>query len=265
MKTLLAMSALGLVMIGGQAFGSTVTALNGTPYTASWHTLGANASGSQTITEDQPRSGNGSLRLGTPGSGGKAAATYGGNRFGGPNLGTFGDLLNGGSFGFDFYRDSSSTAAAHLAPAFEISFNNGAILKWEAVYNGYPVANPIDSDTWYTVNVTANSGLLWQFNGSVVTQSGSQQNLTLNGWLNASAGSDFTADTQITGISLQAGSGWAGSFVGFVDNAHLTLGSGEVVSANFEAIPLPAAAWLGMALLGGMGVVRKLRGKKQVA
>jgi hypothetical protein len=240
-----------VLSLGSFAVASTVTSVGGTPYTATWSTLGT-STGSTSITTDQPRSGNGSLRLETNG-GNKAAATYGGDRFGGPNLGTFGDLLDG-SLGFEFYRDGSSTVAAHFAPALEIEFSNHAALKWEAVYNDYPVASPISADQWYTIDLDKDTGKFWQWNGGVVMSGSSQQNLTLAEWLNASVGNDFTTDTEITGISVQAGSGWAGSFVGYVDNVYMNFGSGTGnISANFETaapVPTPAAAGAGFALFG---------------
>lgn len=246
----------------------TVTSLGAPtfPRTAAWTTLNT-STGSATITNDVARDGSGSLRLETNG-GNKAAATYGGDRFiGSPNLGTFGDLLAaGGSVGFDFYRDSSSTVPAHFAPALEISFANGANLKWEAVYDGFPTVSPVATDTWYSMNFDANNGLFYQYNGSVVTSGGAQQNLTLQGWLDSTLGKDFELSTKITGISVQAGSGWgAGKFVGYVDNVHLIFGSGtaENIVANFEpaapaesSTPLPVAGVGGAVLLGAMGFRR---------
>lgn len=232
--------------------------LSGTPFTPAWSTLGT-STGIAEVNGDVPRSGMGSLNLETTG-GNKAAATYGGNRFGGPNLGTFGDLL-AGSLGFEFYRSSASTAADHLAPALEVSFNNGAILKWEAVYNGYPIASPVSEDTWYTIDLDHDTGLFWQYNGATVTNGGGAQlNLTLDDWLASAFGSDFTTSTQITGISVQAGSGWAGNFVGYADNVYMNFGNGgAAISANFEVVPLPAAAWAGFALFGVVACRRLIR------
>lgn len=259
-KQFFAVTSIAVLAWCGTAMAETVTSLGGTPGTAAWSTLGSNANGTSSISTDKARSGDGSLKLTTTGSGGKAAATFGGNRFGGPNLGTLDDLLDGGSLGFEFYRDSSSTVAAHLAPALEITFSNGAALKWEAVYNGYPTASPISSNQWYTIDLNANTGLFWQFNGGVVMDGPSQAFKTLADWRTASVGNAFNSSTYITGVSIQAGSGWTGNFVGYADNVYLNLGAGNIVSANFEttAIPLPAAATSGMALLG-LSALRRRR------
>ena len=261
-----AAAAIALSLVGSFAAAATVTSVNGASYTNSWHKLGT-SNGTSAITTDQPRSGNGSLRLATNASGHKATASYGGARgfwgtLAGNNLGTFGDLLSG-SLGFEFYRDASSTVAAHLAPAFEIAFANGANLKWEPVYNGY---GTITENQWYSVNLDRDSGLFYQYNGSVVTNGSAQLNLTLDGWLASTFGNDFTTSTVIRGISIQAGSGWTGSFVGYVDNVYFNAGSTQL-SANFEdpnapipsPVPTPAAASAGLALLGALAAKRARR------
>jgi hypothetical protein len=249
-------AATAAIVLSSAALSSaaTVTSVAGIPYVPNWSTHGT-STGSVSITNDQPRSGNGSLRLETNASN-KAAATYGGDRFFTVStLGTFGDLLNGGSLGFEFFRDAASTTNPHLAPALEISFSNGSNLKWEAVYNGYPVASPVNEGQWYSINLDANTGTFYQFkSGGVVTSGGSQQNLTLAQWLASSLGNDFTESTAINGISVQAGSGWANNFTGYVDNVYLNFGSGTgSISANFETpgapVPTPAAAAAGLSLL----------------
>lgn len=76
-------------------------------------------------------------------------------------------------------------------------------------------------------------------------------------------------DELIEAISIQTDSGWDG-FDGFVDGLTITLTDGSVGIVNFEGdypassvVPLPAAAWAGMALLGGLGGKRVWRRRRR--
>lgn len=71
---------------------------------------------------------------------------------------------------------------------------------------------------------------------------------------NAAIGSGPTSwdyrEESISLFSLQTGSGWSGSFSGFVDGLTVTLTSGEVSTVNFEAVAVPVPASLTAGLLG---------------
>lgn len=84
------------------------------------------------------------------------------------------------------------------------------------------------------------------------------------------AGLDFDAFKQthanelIEMISIQTDSGWNG-FDGYVDGLVITLTNGNVGIVDFQGsvVPLPAAAWAGLTLLGGVGGARVWRRRKQ--
>ena len=235
--------------------------------TSGWTNVGTSQfNSSSTISGDRPRSGNGSLRLQTIASNGKAAATFGSTRFfSGPVLGTLGDLA-AGSIAFDWLVDSSTTTAAFRAPALEFAVRNAqgqsATLKWEATYNGYPSNGPgVPTDTWTTSDVSA--GNFWMFTSGigVVEQFG----VSLSDWASGATfgGSPvFGADSVIVGWSVQAGSGWNDTFLGFVDNVNIAFGNGGAsYSANFEVegqvIPTPLAGVMGGAGLMLVGARRR--------
>jgi len=266
MKTLMAAAALALT--GAGALAGTFTQIDNAYFgtTSGWSPVGTSQfNSSVSITGDRPRSGNGSLRLETSATNGKASATFGSSRFfAGPVLGTLGDLA-AGSIAFDWLVDSSTTTESHRAPAIEFAVRNAqgqsATLKWEATYNGYPTNGPgVPTDAWVSSDISA--GNFWMYNGGVVTQYG----VSLADWASGAsfAGSTILgADSVIVGWAVQAGSGWNDSFLGFVDNVNITFGNGGATyNANFEldsaVIPSPlAGAMAGAGLLGVAGVRRR--------
>jgi hypothetical protein len=89
--------------------------------------------------------------------------------------------------------------------------------------------------------------------------------VTWNGATENGSSYDYSAET-IKYFSLQTGTGWADGFDGLVDGLTITLNNGDVANVNLESVPLPASAWSGLALLGGLaafGGFKRLR--KQMA
>jgi hypothetical protein len=71
----------------------------------------------------------------------------------------------------------------------------------------------------------------------------------------------FTADSDITSINIDStGGGWKiiDNFITATDLAR-PLAAVVPASETIVPVPLPAAAWGGMALLGGLGITRRLR------
>ena len=59
----------------------------------------------------------------------------------------------------------------------------------------------------------------------------------------------------IGAFSLQTGTAWASGFTGLLDGLTVTLKNGDVGTVNFEAVPLPSSALMGLGLLGGLAVI----------
>jgi uncharacterized protein (DUF2141 family) len=181
--------------------------------------------------------GNGSLNLALSGNSDKAGFMKSAN---------YGPVNDLSSLSFDWYRDSSSTAAAHFTPAVGIyvsdsSGSNVWLLKWEGVYNGYPVAGPAaPTNVWTPENLL--SAKYWRIpqvvNGSWVGFSGCNQ-----------AGdpfkcADYTRTLQddwlkgfdVVGMDVSVGSGWTGTYNSYVDNIKI-----NDTTFNFEAAPVLGA------------------------
>ena len=242
MKKIVFMFAL-LAMVGITQAADTITSLDGSQ---DWSSDLKLTNSYQDITSDQSRNGNGSLMQSTTSGAGKAVAYFDT----GSSLGTLSEFASG-IVNFDFYRDSSSTAQEHLAPAFELGVDadgdgtKDCSLKWEATYNGY---GSITEDSWYITDNIADE-YWWMWNGAVIKDF----DVTLSDWAN---GHKFDSSTLLDGsasilwCNVSIGSGWADTYLGYVDNVSLEIGGNTYVS-NFEttaAVPAPGAL-----LLTGIG------------
>ena len=206
------------------------------------------------ITTTSPRSGNGSVEMSLTNGSGKADFSYTWGSVAGRTL----DNLN--ALSFDWYRDGASTAASHLQPAFRLNYDNDGDLTtdadqgyliWEQVYNG-----PTAQNQWVSSNIL--DGNFWQRQfapGATVEN----YDTTLAEWANGPRPSNahqLSANTLIYGIEFGIGSGWNGTFTGFVDNVAFGFAGESVTRFNFETaanaeVPEPAGiALFGLGLLG---------------
>jgi hypothetical protein len=230
--------------------------------TSGWYYNNVRNGGTVGIDGSNPRSGNGSVAF-SGGNNAKADIEYLPNAV---NL--FGNFVSGGSLGqlsqlmsmsYDWYRDSSSTAAAHLHPALRVLIDaDGNLattgdrggLVFERIYNSLTVTN----DVWTTDTVTASSNV-WNFGlglgtGFNINATPYAYDATLAEW------QAYLPNAVIIGFSVGIGSGWA-PFEGAVDNISWTIGTQPAVSFNFELastsqVPEPgtlAAAALGLLAL----------------
>lgn len=215
----------------------------------------ANVGGGATvgITTNYAQSGNGSAYLATTSSSSQADLVDYITAYTSPVA--LSTLTNAS---FDFYRSSSSTVDANLAPVMRLDMkidgNYAGSLVFENVYQNQ-TASP--TDTWTTLSADLTHGIFWATNSALgptqAAANGGQK--TLQQWIDANAGHTLG----VYGIEVGVGSGWTGSFSGAVDNVTADFSNGPQVSANFEvataavsAAPEPGA-WVLM--LGGVGML----------
>lgn len=255
------MTAVVALVVVGQSQGAIVDTLD---FSQGWGDLDTRSGGSSTLSSEQPRDGNGSLRMAydssIAGTSQAKASVIGGLGIGVP-FGRVGDLVDGGSLTYDWYRDGSSTTVGHQFVQIKLHVANAtgapALLVWEGVYNG--IANPT-TDVWTDDQETVDGNWWIRSGGTNFDVAGGFQSLNWflqgNTVMNGGATSlplDF--DTVILGIELGVGSGLSGTFLGYADDVTLTFGNGISYNYNFE-IPAPGAVAL-MAIAGLTGLRRR--------
>lgn len=230
-----------------------------------WSYSNVRVGGTIGINDTNPRSGNGSVFMNSADGSAKSDIEYRGV------LGTLGSLT---SLSYEYYRDGSSTATAHLHPSLRLLYdadgnlnttNDQGALIYEQIYNEGLAAVP--TNTWVSANVIGAN--FWMTNtgnpnGSILEI----YDRTLNEWATTAnpnpAYPTLSASTVIYGISSGFGSGWSGTFTGAIDN--ITIGFSnqrEPTTYNFEvaAVPEPAtlALWSVLAATAGVTQFRRRR------
>lgn len=218
------------------------------------------------ITTAQPNHGNGSVQMSLTDGSGKADYVY---TWGYDSGRTLGSLT---SLSYDWYRSSASTAKG-VMPAFRLYYDadgsttttgDQGYLIFEQIYN--PDAASVVSDQWVSTNLMTTNMWQRQFSPGFTVES---YGVTLADWTsgtNQPANADkLNANTAILGIEFGIGSGWNGTFNGFVDDVSFGF-SNNVTTFNFEAaeaaaVPEPGSiALLGLGVLG-LAAARKRRAK----
>jgi hypothetical protein len=230
-----------------------------------WFYNNVRNNGSVGINTTYARSGNGSALLGSPDANGKADIEYlagglnvAGNYYATSTLGSFSTLS---SYGYDWFRSSSSTAAG-FHPSLRVLLDaDGNLatttdrggLVFERVYN----SGSITDDVWNTDTVGANTNV-WNFGLGLgfafdIGNNGYAYDDTLSQW------QAYLPNATILGFSSGVGSGWTGTFAGAVDNINWTIG-GVNTSTNFEAVPEP-----GTMIALGAGIAGLIARKRKKA
>ncbi|MCS6951084.1 MAG: PEP-CTERM sorting domain-containing protein [bacterium] len=236
--------------------------------TSGWYYNNVRNNGVVGINTTYPWNGNGSVYFNTPSGAAKAdieylvnAVSVSGNFFSAGVIAPFSQLQ---SLSYRWYRDSSSTVAAHFHPVVRVLLDaDGNLLTtsdrgglvWEGVYQTVsspwtPASAPTNS--WQSYTVT-DSSYMWNFGLGIgfaanINSTPYAYDATLAEWKN------YFPNAVIIGFSMGVGSGWNGVFTGAVDGISWTI-NGQTTSFNFEVVPEPATMalfGLGLAVVGGL-------------
>jgi hypothetical protein len=227
-----------------------------------WGASNVRANSSAAITNVNPRNGNGSVEMSLADSVGKAdyALTWG--YVSGRTLGSLNALS------YDWYRAVSSNAADHFHPAFRLLYDadgnagttgDTGYLIYENIYND----NNVTEGTWRTDNILGENFWMRQFSPGHTVEN---FDTTLAEWIGGAhptADADIlSANTAILGLEFGIGSGWNGSFTGFVDNVRYGFGN-ENTTFNFETAAANNVPEPGSFALLGLGICAALAARKR--
>ena len=220
------------------------------------------------ISTNYARSGNGSAYMsGTIAGTSKADMEY---YFNGQYIAPF-SLGSLSAASYDYLRNSSSTAAGHLAPSLRFMIDEDgnlgtsadrSLLIYEPIYNGI---GAIATNVWNTGLVTSTTNLWWrQFSPGFTVE---DYDVTLADYQSGvTVGTrTITGNSLVFGLSSGIGSGWNGTYDGAIDNVHVAYAN-EDVTFNFETqavVATPEPASLVLVATGFLGIAGFVRRRKK--
>jgi len=204
------------------------------------------------VTTDQPRDGNGSLRIRTytkdPGAW-FAFARVAVERRDREPLGTLGQLVDGGSLTIDLFRhpDTGEGMPDFVLPWVALRVRNAdgeeAVLLWESPYNGYSPFKKEESvvpeGVWLD-NLPIHAGTFWiRYQNRNYNMGAGFKTLAeyANGHeviIREKASLVLSPATQVMAVEIGSGANLTGLMLGFADDLRLIFNGGETYRYNFE-------------------------------
>jgi hypothetical protein len=191
------------------------------------------------------------------------------------------NVLNTGTFGYSFYKQTVSGGNAFAAPSLKIGIsaaggtgdNYGQLVyepNWNQPGGGSQL---VPADAWQTVSIDANAGAggdgsggwYWTGGFELPNGAGGPPIKSLAEWAAAftTADPDF-ANARIVSLAVGVGSYNQGQ-VGYFDNVSIDVPGGASATYDFQAIPEPTAALFGALLTTGLGATIGRRRRDEIA
>jgi hypothetical protein len=192
------------------------------------------------------------------------------------NYGVVSSIINSINLAYSYFKQAPSGDAAS-APSLKLNFVNPAFnplvttvpnrgfttLVYEPYWNS---GGTVATDTWLTDSIDATHGLFWTTGGfGQPNGAGGPPLNTLADWITAFDSTSGGAFSNATLYEVKVG---IGSFqpnqVGYFDKVVINGTSVADTTYDFQAaaaVPLPAAAWMGMSLVGGVGGLRGIKNR----
>lgn len=200
------------------------------------------------VSTEQPRDGEGSLKLTSytldPGAWLTFTRVIVSRRDGRP-LGTLGQLAGGGTLSVDMFRhpDTGEGYPDYSLPLAGLHVRNAqgedALLLWESPYNGFDMSEQVPEGVWLD-DLPIAGGTFWmRCQGRNYNRSPGFQPLSefVNGFTMVHEDKPTVKlgpDTQVMGVELGSGPNLPGRLIAYLDDVRISFEGGESYRYNFE-------------------------------
>ncbi|HEY1684328.1 MAG TPA: hypothetical protein VGG19_06170 [Tepidisphaeraceae bacterium] len=189
----------------------------------------------------------------------------------GNDYGLASNIISSINLAYSYYKQNDGGADPSAAPSLKLVFYNSTDPNgFSGINRGYttlvyePYWNQaVTPDLWTTDSITATQGKFWTTGGFGVANSDGTTEQTLADWL-TTFDSNFSS-AELVEVAMGLGSTNPGQ-TGYFDDVQINGTAIANTTYNFQAVPLPASAWSGLALLGGLGLFGAVkRHRRQMA